>query len=65
MKEAGITEKPFISNYKLEPHVWPHPSESTTLATSLIIYCSSFESFSGWLLIFLACHWNTERHRIG
>uniref|UniRef100_A0A5K3F3W2 Secreted protein n=1 Tax=Mesocestoides corti TaxID=53468 RepID=A0A5K3F3W2_MESCO len=35
------------------------------LATPLTIYCTSVVSFSGWLLIFLACHWNTERHRIG
>uniref|UniRef100_A0A5K3FQZ0 Uncharacterized protein n=1 Tax=Mesocestoides corti TaxID=53468 RepID=A0A5K3FQZ0_MESCO len=40
------------------------PSESTTLATPPIIYCTSVVS-SGWLLIFLVCHWNTERQRIG
>uniref|UniRef100_A0A5K3F2N9 Secreted protein n=1 Tax=Mesocestoides corti TaxID=53468 RepID=A0A5K3F2N9_MESCO len=38
------------------------PSESTT---PLIIYCTSVASFSGWLLTFLACHWNAEGHRIG
>uniref|UniRef100_A0A5K3FZZ7 PHM7_ext domain-containing protein n=1 Tax=Mesocestoides corti TaxID=53468 RepID=A0A5K3FZZ7_MESCO len=35
------------------------------LATPLIIYCISVVSFSGWLLTFLACHWNAEGHRIG
>uniref|UniRef100_A0A5K3FZA9 Secreted protein n=1 Tax=Mesocestoides corti TaxID=53468 RepID=A0A5K3FZA9_MESCO len=41
------------------------PSVSTTLATPLTIYCSSFMSFSGWLPIFLACHWNAKpiRHQ--
>uniref|UniRef100_A0A5K3FW89 Frizzled/Smoothened transmembrane domain-containing protein n=1 Tax=Mesocestoides corti TaxID=53468 RepID=A0A5K3FW89_MESCO len=53
------------TNQKPEPHLRCLPSESTTLATPLIIYCSSIVSFSGWLLIFLACHWNAERHRIG
>uniref|UniRef100_A0A5K3EWU5 Uncharacterized protein n=1 Tax=Mesocestoides corti TaxID=53468 RepID=A0A5K3EWU5_MESCO len=37
----------------------------TALATPLIIYCSSLVSFSGWLPIFLACHWDAERQRIG
>uniref|UniRef100_A0A5K3FBV7 Lysosomal trafficking regulator lyst n=1 Tax=Mesocestoides corti TaxID=53468 RepID=A0A5K3FBV7_MESCO len=50
---------------KPEPRVRRLPSESTTLATPLIIYCISSMSFSGWLIIFLACHWNTERQRIG
>uniref|UniRef100_A0A5K3FAN7 Frizzled/Smoothened transmembrane domain-containing protein n=1 Tax=Mesocestoides corti TaxID=53468 RepID=A0A5K3FAN7_MESCO len=65
MKRTGTTEQALLTNHKPEPHVRRPPSESTTLATSFILYCSSFVSFSGWLLIFLACHWNTERHRIG
>uniref|UniRef100_A0A5K3EEU8 SMAP domain-containing protein n=1 Tax=Mesocestoides corti TaxID=53468 RepID=A0A5K3EEU8_MESCO len=41
------------------------PSDSTPLATPLIIYCSSYVSFSGWLPSFPACHWIAERHGIG
>uniref|UniRef100_A0A5K3EUN1 Frizzled domain-containing protein n=1 Tax=Mesocestoides corti TaxID=53468 RepID=A0A5K3EUN1_MESCO len=63
--KTGTTEQALLTNHKPEPHVRRLPSESATLATPLIIYCSSVMSFSGWLLIFLACHWNAERHRIG
>uniref|UniRef100_A0A5K3EWL1 Glycoprotein N n=1 Tax=Mesocestoides corti TaxID=53468 RepID=A0A5K3EWL1_MESCO len=57
--KTGTTGQASLTNHKPES-----PSESTTLATPLIIYCTSFVSFSGWLLIFLACHYNAERHRI-
>uniref|UniRef100_A0A5K3FBS3 Uncharacterized protein n=1 Tax=Mesocestoides corti TaxID=53468 RepID=A0A5K3FBS3_MESCO len=50
---------------KPEPRVRRLPSESTTLATPLIIYCISSMSFSGWLSSFPACHWIAERHGIG
>uniref|UniRef100_A0A5K3F5D0 SH3 domain-containing protein n=1 Tax=Mesocestoides corti TaxID=53468 RepID=A0A5K3F5D0_MESCO len=49
-------EKALLTNQKLELHVRRLPSESATLATPLIINCTSVVSFSGWLLIFLACH---------
>uniref|UniRef100_A0A5K3EHC0 GPS domain-containing protein n=1 Tax=Mesocestoides corti TaxID=53468 RepID=A0A5K3EHC0_MESCO len=65
MKETSTTEQSSLTNHKPEPHVWRLPSESTTLATPLIICCTSLVSFSGWLLIFLACHWEAESQRIG
>uniref|UniRef100_A0A5K3G323 Secreted protein n=1 Tax=Mesocestoides corti TaxID=53468 RepID=A0A5K3G323_MESCO len=64
-KKTGTTELALLTNRKPEPHVRRLPSESTTMATQLNIYCSSVMSFSGWLLIFLARHWKTERRRIG
>uniref|UniRef100_A0A5K3ERM2 Uncharacterized protein n=1 Tax=Mesocestoides corti TaxID=53468 RepID=A0A5K3ERM2_MESCO len=64
-KNTGTTESGLLTNHKPEPHVRRPPSESTTPATPLIIYCTSSMSFSGWLLIFLACYWNSERHRVG
>uniref|UniRef100_A0A5K3FXR2 Uncharacterized protein n=1 Tax=Mesocestoides corti TaxID=53468 RepID=A0A5K3FXR2_MESCO len=54
-----------LTNQKPETRVRRLPSESTTLATSLIIYCISSMSFSGWLPSFLACHWIAEGHGIG
>uniref|UniRef100_A0A5K3FRJ2 Uncharacterized protein n=1 Tax=Mesocestoides corti TaxID=53468 RepID=A0A5K3FRJ2_MESCO len=65
MNKTGTTEQTLLTNHKPEPQVRLLPSESTTVAMPLIIYCTSFVSFSGWLLIFLTCHWNAERHRIG
>uniref|UniRef100_A0A5K3F8C2 Frizzled/Smoothened transmembrane domain-containing protein n=1 Tax=Mesocestoides corti TaxID=53468 RepID=A0A5K3F8C2_MESCO len=65
MNRTGTTGQVLLTNCKPKPHVRRLPSGCTTLATPLIIYCTSFVSFAGWLLILLACHWNTERHRIG
>uniref|UniRef100_A0A5K3G134 Uncharacterized protein n=1 Tax=Mesocestoides corti TaxID=53468 RepID=A0A5K3G134_MESCO len=62
--KTGTTEQALLINHKPEKQVRRLPSELTTLATPLNIYCTSFVSF-GWLLIFLACHWYAERHRIG
>uniref|UniRef100_A0A5K3FCN9 TMEM184B n=1 Tax=Mesocestoides corti TaxID=53468 RepID=A0A5K3FCN9_MESCO len=58
------TEQALLTNQKPEPRVRSLPSESTTLGSPLIIYCTSVVSFFGWLLIFLACHWIAERHGI-
>uniref|UniRef100_A0A5K3G039 Transmembrane protein n=1 Tax=Mesocestoides corti TaxID=53468 RepID=A0A5K3G039_MESCO len=57
MKKTCTTEQALLNNHKTEQHFRNRPSESTTLATPLIIYCTSFVSFSGLLLIFLACYW--------
>uniref|UniRef100_A0A5K3FX23 G_PROTEIN_RECEP_F1_2 domain-containing protein n=1 Tax=Mesocestoides corti TaxID=53468 RepID=A0A5K3FX23_MESCO len=54
-----------LTNQKPEPRVRRLPSESTMLATSLIIYCISSMSFSSWLPSFPASHWIAERHGIG
>uniref|UniRef100_A0A5K3EVW2 Uncharacterized protein n=1 Tax=Mesocestoides corti TaxID=53468 RepID=A0A5K3EVW2_MESCO len=64
MNMTGASDKALLTNHEPEPHVRRLPSESTTLATPLIIYCTSFVSSSGWLPLFLACQWNSERHRI-
>uniref|UniRef100_A0A5K3F5G3 Uncharacterized protein n=1 Tax=Mesocestoides corti TaxID=53468 RepID=A0A5K3F5G3_MESCO len=63
-KKTGTTEQALLTNHKSEPHVKRLPSESATLATPPIIYCTSSVSFSGWLLIFLACYWIAERQRL-
>uniref|UniRef100_A0A5K3EW81 Anoctamin n=1 Tax=Mesocestoides corti TaxID=53468 RepID=A0A5K3EW81_MESCO len=49
-------EQVLLTNYKPELCARRCLSESTTLATPLIVCCSSFVSISGWLLIFLACN---------
>uniref|UniRef100_A0A5K3G4Y3 Ovule protein n=1 Tax=Mesocestoides corti TaxID=53468 RepID=A0A5K3G4Y3_MESCO len=59
-KKTGATEQALLTNQKPEPRVRPLPSESTTLATPLVIYCISTMSFSGWLPVFPACHWIAE-----
>uniref|UniRef100_A0A5K3FWI2 Ovule protein n=1 Tax=Mesocestoides corti TaxID=53468 RepID=A0A5K3FWI2_MESCO len=64
-KRTGTTEQALLTNHKPEPRVRRLPSESTTLAMPLIIYCTSVVSFSGWLPSFPACHWIVERHGIG
>uniref|UniRef100_A0A5K3FLU0 Spondin domain-containing protein n=1 Tax=Mesocestoides corti TaxID=53468 RepID=A0A5K3FLU0_MESCO len=55
-KKTGTTEQALLTNQKPEPRVRRLPSESTTLATPLIIYCISSMSFSGWLPSFPACY---------
>uniref|UniRef100_A0A5K3F916 Uncharacterized protein n=1 Tax=Mesocestoides corti TaxID=53468 RepID=A0A5K3F916_MESCO len=62
-KTTATTEQALLTNNKPKPHVRCSPSETTKLATPFITYCASFVSFSGWLLIFITCHWSTERHR--
>uniref|UniRef100_A0A5K3ESH0 DUF4771 domain-containing protein n=1 Tax=Mesocestoides corti TaxID=53468 RepID=A0A5K3ESH0_MESCO len=64
-KKTGTTEQALLTNQKPEPRIRRPPSESTTLATPLIIYCISSMSFSGWLPSFPACHWIAERHGVG
>uniref|UniRef100_A0A5K3F8Z2 Ovule protein n=1 Tax=Mesocestoides corti TaxID=53468 RepID=A0A5K3F8Z2_MESCO len=65
LKNTGTTYQALLTSNKAEPYVRHRPFGSTKPATPLIVNCSSFESFSGCLHIFLACHWNAERHRIG
>uniref|UniRef100_A0A5K3FEB0 Phosphatidic acid phosphatase type 2/haloperoxidase domain-containing protein n=1 Tax=Mesocestoides corti TaxID=53468 RepID=A0A5K3FEB0_MESCO len=57
MKKIGATEQASLTNHNPEPNHRRSSTESTALATPLFIYCSSFVSFSGWLHIFLGCHW--------
>uniref|UniRef100_A0A5K3ENE8 Uncharacterized protein n=1 Tax=Mesocestoides corti TaxID=53468 RepID=A0A5K3ENE8_MESCO len=64
MNKTGSIKRALSTNHKPEPPVRRRLAESTTLATPLIIYCSSFVSSSVWVPIFLARHWNTERQRI-
>uniref|UniRef100_A0A5K3FMV4 Amino acid permease n=1 Tax=Mesocestoides corti TaxID=53468 RepID=A0A5K3FMV4_MESCO len=63
--KTGTTEQALLTNPRPGPRVRRLPPESATLATPLIIYCTSVVSYSGWLLFFLACHWIPERLRIG
>uniref|UniRef100_A0A5K3FCE3 Uncharacterized protein n=1 Tax=Mesocestoides corti TaxID=53468 RepID=A0A5K3FCE3_MESCO len=65
MNKTDTAELALLSNQKPKPRVWRLPPEFTTLAAPLLLYCSSVVSFSGWLLTFLACHWNSERKTIG
>uniref|UniRef100_A0A5K3F322 Uncharacterized protein n=1 Tax=Mesocestoides corti TaxID=53468 RepID=A0A5K3F322_MESCO len=59
MKKTGTTEQALLTNYELEPIAKRRPYESATLAAPIITYPFSYVSTSGWLHIFLACHWNT------
>uniref|UniRef100_A0A5K3EXW4 Uncharacterized protein n=1 Tax=Mesocestoides corti TaxID=53468 RepID=A0A5K3EXW4_MESCO len=60
MKMTGTTKQALLTNHKPEPHVRHRPSEFATLAAPLIMYRFSCVSFSGWLPIFLSCHWIAE-----
>uniref|UniRef100_A0A5K3EY89 Uncharacterized protein n=1 Tax=Mesocestoides corti TaxID=53468 RepID=A0A5K3EY89_MESCO len=64
MKKTGTTEQALLTNHKPEPHVRSCPSETSTLAKPITICCYSLVSFSGWLVIFLGCHWKSERQSI-
>uniref|UniRef100_A0A5K3FXK1 Ovule protein n=1 Tax=Mesocestoides corti TaxID=53468 RepID=A0A5K3FXK1_MESCO len=64
IKIIGATKRVLLTNHKPESHVRLLPSESSTLAAPLNIYCFSFVSISDWLLVLLACYWNAERQRI-
>uniref|UniRef100_A0A5K3FSB6 Uncharacterized protein n=1 Tax=Mesocestoides corti TaxID=53468 RepID=A0A5K3FSB6_MESCO len=46
---AGTSEQDLLINHKPETHFRHRPSDSITLATLLIIYCSSFMSVFIWL----------------
>uniref|UniRef100_A0A5K3FWT9 Uncharacterized protein n=1 Tax=Mesocestoides corti TaxID=53468 RepID=A0A5K3FWT9_MESCO len=48
MNKTRTTEQALLTNQKPESHFRRLLSESTTLATPLNIYCSSFMSFSSW-----------------
>uniref|UniRef100_A0A5K3G014 Ovule protein n=1 Tax=Mesocestoides corti TaxID=53468 RepID=A0A5K3G014_MESCO len=63
IQKTSATEQALLTNQNPEPHVRRLPSESTMLATPPIIYCSSFMSSCGWLVILLTCRWNAEKHR--
>uniref|UniRef100_A0A5K3F5K8 Ovule protein n=1 Tax=Mesocestoides corti TaxID=53468 RepID=A0A5K3F5K8_MESCO len=65
MKKVGSTEQALLTNQKPEPCVKRSSSESISESTTLIVYCISFVSFSGWLHIFLAGPPKAEKHRIG
>uniref|UniRef100_A0A5K3FY25 Ovule protein n=1 Tax=Mesocestoides corti TaxID=53468 RepID=A0A5K3FY25_MESCO len=65
MNKTGTTDKALLTNHKSEPQVRRRPSESTTLATLLIIHYFSSVTFSGWLLTLFPCHLNSERQKIG
>uniref|UniRef100_A0A5K3FZE7 Uncharacterized protein n=1 Tax=Mesocestoides corti TaxID=53468 RepID=A0A5K3FZE7_MESCO len=53
MKETGAKQQALLTNHKPEPHVGRHPPRF------------SYVSVSGWLHIFLVCHSNIKRRRIG
>uniref|UniRef100_A0A5K3FE89 Ovule protein n=1 Tax=Mesocestoides corti TaxID=53468 RepID=A0A5K3FE89_MESCO len=61
-KKIGATEQALLTNQKPGLRVRHLPSESTALATPLIIHFISSMSYSGWLPSFPACHWIAERH---
>uniref|UniRef100_A0A5K3FKT4 Protein S-acyltransferase n=1 Tax=Mesocestoides corti TaxID=53468 RepID=A0A5K3FKT4_MESCO len=60
MMKTCTREQALLTNQRPQPHVGRRLSESTTLATSLIVYCSSIVSFFAWLHIYLACNWKAE-----
>uniref|UniRef100_A0A5K3FW61 cDNA n=1 Tax=Mesocestoides corti TaxID=53468 RepID=A0A5K3FW61_MESCO len=51
MKKTGKTEQALLTYHKPEPQVSRRPPESTTLATSPIIYCSSIVCL--WLAAYI------------
>uniref|UniRef100_A0A5K3G2S9 N-acetyltransferase domain-containing protein n=1 Tax=Mesocestoides corti TaxID=53468 RepID=A0A5K3G2S9_MESCO len=60
LAKVSVVQYVCVLHIAPKPHVRCLSFECTTLATLLIIYCTSFVSISGLLLIFFACHWYTE-----
>uniref|UniRef100_A0A5K3ELI9 Anoctamin n=1 Tax=Mesocestoides corti TaxID=53468 RepID=A0A5K3ELI9_MESCO len=57
MKNAATTEQTLLTNHKPEQYIRRRPSESTFLATALIICHFSIVVVSNWLPIFLEWPW--------
>uniref|UniRef100_A0A5K3FXG2 Uncharacterized protein n=1 Tax=Mesocestoides corti TaxID=53468 RepID=A0A5K3FXG2_MESCO len=54
MQETGTTKQALLNNHKPEPQIKRHSSESATLSTPLVLYCTSLVSFPSWLPTYLA-----------